>query len=165
MLINVCMCVCVCMYVCISWVQFGHSVMSNSLWPHVPQHTRPPCPSPTQWTWVCINSRSFWWTGRAGVLQSMGSQRVGHDWVTELNSPVDHVLSELSTVSRLSWMALHTMAHSFIKLHKTVILVIILVGFLWLWFLFCLMDEDKRLVQASWWEGLAGRITESCSCG
>ena len=47
MLINVCMCVCVCMYVCISWVQFSHSVMSNSLWPHVPQHTRPPCPPPT----------------------------------------------------------------------------------------------------------------------
>ena len=36
----------------------------------------------TQWTWVCINSRSWWWTGRLGVLQSMGSQRVGHDWMT-----------------------------------------------------------------------------------
>ena len=41
--------------------------------------------SPTQWTWVWVNSRSWWWTGRPGVLQSMGSQRVGHDWVTELN--------------------------------------------------------------------------------
>ena len=41
--------------------------------------------SPTQWTWVCVNSGSWWWTGRPGVLQSMGSQRVGHDWVTELN--------------------------------------------------------------------------------
>ena len=40
--------------------------------------------SPTQWTWVWVNSRSWWWTGRPGVLQSMGSQRVGHDWVTEL---------------------------------------------------------------------------------
>ena len=39
----------------------------------------------TQWTWVWVNSRSWWWTGRPGVLQSMGSQRVGHDWVTELN--------------------------------------------------------------------------------
>ena len=35
--------------------------------------------------WVWINSRSWWWTGRPGMLQSMGSQRVGHDWVTELN--------------------------------------------------------------------------------
>ena len=41
--------------------------------------------SPTQWTWVWVNSGSWWWTGRPGVLQSMGSQRVGHDWVTELN--------------------------------------------------------------------------------
>ena len=39
----------------------------------------------TQWAWVWVNSGSCWWTGRPGVLQSMGSQRVGHDWVTELN--------------------------------------------------------------------------------
>ena len=39
----------------------------------------------TQWTWVWVNSRSWWWTGRPGVLQSMGLQRVWHDWVTELN--------------------------------------------------------------------------------
>ena len=41
--------------------------------------------SPTQWTWVWAGSGSWWWTGRPGMLQSMGSQRVGHDWVTELN--------------------------------------------------------------------------------
>ena len=41
--------------------------------------------SPTQQTWVWVNSRSWWWTGRPGMLQSMGSQRVGHDWATELN--------------------------------------------------------------------------------
>ena len=40
---------------------------------------------PTQWTWVWVNYRSCWWTGRPGVLQFMGSQRVGQDWVTELN--------------------------------------------------------------------------------
>ena len=39
----------------------------------------------TQWTWVRVNSGSWWWTGRPGVLWFMGSQRVGHDWVTELN--------------------------------------------------------------------------------
>ena len=39
--------------------------------------------SPTQRTWVQINSGSWCWTGRPGVLQSMGSQRVGHDWATE----------------------------------------------------------------------------------
>ena len=39
----------------------------------------------TRWTWVWVNSRSWWWTGRPGVLWFMGSQRVRHDWVTELN--------------------------------------------------------------------------------
>ena len=39
----------------------------------------------TQWMWVWASSRSWWWTGRPGVLQSMGLQRVGHDWATELN--------------------------------------------------------------------------------
>ena len=38
----------------------------------------------TRWTWVWVNSGSWWWTGRPGVLWFMGSQRVGHDWVTEL---------------------------------------------------------------------------------
>ena len=41
--------------------------------------------SPTRWTWVWVSSRSSWWTGKPGVLQPMGSQRVGHDWATELN--------------------------------------------------------------------------------
>ena len=41
--------------------------------------------SPTQWTWVWASSWSWWWTGKPGVLQSMGLQRAGHDWMTELN--------------------------------------------------------------------------------
>ena len=41
--------------------------------------------SPTRWTWVWMNSGGWWWTGRPGVLQFMGSQRIRHDWVTELN--------------------------------------------------------------------------------
>ena len=39
----------------------------------------------TWWTWVCVDSGSWWWTERPGVLQSMGPQRVGHSWATELN--------------------------------------------------------------------------------
>ena len=39
----------------------------------------------TQWTWLWVNSRYWWWTGRPGVLRFMGSQRVRHDWMTELN--------------------------------------------------------------------------------
>ena len=41
--------------------------------------------SPTRWTWVWVNSGSWWWTGRPGMLRFMGSQRVWHDWATELN--------------------------------------------------------------------------------
>ena len=41
--------------------------------------------SPTQWMWVWVNSGSWWWTGRPGMLRFMGSQTVGHNWATELN--------------------------------------------------------------------------------
>ena len=41
--------------------------------------------SPAQWTWVWVDSGSWWWTGKPGMLRFMGSQRVGHDWETELN--------------------------------------------------------------------------------
>ena len=41
--------------------------------------------SATRWTWVWASSWSWWWTRKPGVLQSIGSQRAGHDWVTELN--------------------------------------------------------------------------------
>ena len=41
--------------------------------------------SPTRWTWVWVDSGSWWWTERLGMLRFMGLQRVGHDWVTELN--------------------------------------------------------------------------------
>jgi len=39
----------------------------------------------TQWIWIWISSGSWWWTGSPGMLQSMGFQRVGHDWATEVN--------------------------------------------------------------------------------
>ena len=72
----------------------------------------------------------------------------------------DHTLSELSTMILLSWVVLHGMAHSFNELDNA---VINLVSFLWLWFPFYMppMDEDKRLVEASWWEGfLMGRLPD-----
>ena len=58
-------------------------------------------------------------------------------------SSVDHVLSELSTVTRLSWVALHGMAPSFIELDKAVSLVISLISFLWLWFSFSLPSDGE----------------------
>ena len=41
--------------------------------------------SPTQWTWIWVDSGSWWWIGRPGMLQYMGLQRVGRNWATELN--------------------------------------------------------------------------------
>ena len=61
--------------------------------------------SPTRWTWVWVNSGSWWWTGSPGVLQFMGLQRVGHDWATELNWVVPEVLHFVSPWSS-SWTAL-----------------------------------------------------------
>ena len=59
-------------------------------------------------------------------------------------SLVDHVLSELSTMTRPSWVALHGMAHSFIELDKAVVHVIRLVSFLWLWFSFFLPSDGEE---------------------
>ena len=52
----------------------------------------------TWWTWVWASSQSWWWTGKPGVLQSLGSQKVRHDWATELNwtdVSTDHSLYSL----------------------------------------------------------------------
>ena len=56
----------------------------------------------TRWTWVWVNSWSWWWTGRPGVLRFMGLQRVGHDWVTELN------WTEYSVVSMYHFFFIHS---------------------------------------------------------
>ena len=55
----------------------------------------------TQWTWFWVNSGSWWWTGRHGALQSMGSRRVRHDWATELNWSKNTHLSNLACFLRL----------------------------------------------------------------
>jgi len=55
------------------------------------------------WTWVWVSPRSWWWTGKPGVLQSMESQRVGHDWATELiwTELLNHGQLELSHGRRI----------------------------------------------------------------
>ena len=58
-----------------------------------------------------------------------------------LPSPVDHVLSFLFTMTHPSWVALHSMAHSFTELAKDVVHVINFISFLWLWLSFCLPSE------------------------
>ena len=57
----------------------------------------------TQWTWVWVNSGSWWWTGRPGVLQSMGLQRVRHDWATELNW-LSHPWNSLCKYAFSTWV-------------------------------------------------------------
>ena len=63
--------------------------------------------SPTRWTRTWASSRSWWWTGKPGMLQSMGSQRVGHYWVTELNwmpnIPWGHVSELHNLIQKISW--------------------------------------------------------------
>ena len=49
----------------------------------------------TQWTWVWVNSGSWWWTGRPRVLLFMGSQGVRHDWANELNCTLFCLLPHL----------------------------------------------------------------------
>ena len=61
--------------------------------------------SPTRWTWVWVNSGSWWWTGRPGVLHFMGSQRVRHNWATELNWT--EIQLQLRGFLGVQWLRLH----------------------------------------------------------
>ena len=85
----------------------------------------------TQRTWVWVGSRSWWWTGRPGVLWFMGSQRVGHDWATELNWFTKRKdLSSLSLWTRWMYVNLIIKARREIQ-NKTLFL---LQGLSWHWF-------------------------------
>ena len=70
--------------------------------------------SPTQWTWVWVNSGSWWWTGRPGVLRFMGLQRVGHDWTTELNWYIHTFHFRILNLEKMSilYSDLKTYSHS-----------------------------------------------------
>ena len=60
--------------------------------------------SPTRWTWVWASSRRWWCTGKPGVLQSMESQRLGHNWVTELNwYPIDIIMISINSLIIVLW--------------------------------------------------------------
>ena len=67
--------------------------------------------SPTQWTWVWVNSGSWGWTGQPGMLQSTGSQRVGHDWETELNWLSNFVNGNMANCKRISQFSLPRFVH------------------------------------------------------
>ena len=95
--------------------------------------------------WAPINlvSSSFGAISFCLFILFMGFSRQEYWNGLPLPSPVDHVLSEFSTMTCLSWVALHGMAHSFIGLDKTVVHVIRLISFLWLWFSVCLPSDGE----------------------
>ena len=61
----------------------------------------------TRWTWVWVNSGSWWWTGRPGVLWFMGSQRVGHNWATDLISWEISSESSVTCLANGSLLSMH----------------------------------------------------------
>ena len=61
----------------------------------------------TKWTCFGVSSRSWWWTGRPGVLQSMGSQRVGHDWATQLNWSLMYIDAKILDNILARWIQQH----------------------------------------------------------
>ena len=90
------------------------------------------------WAPTDLGSSSFSVLSFCLFILFMGLSRQEYCSGLPFPSPVDHVLSELSTMTHPSWVALHGMAHSFIELDKIVVHVINLVSFLWLWLSFCL---------------------------
>ena len=65
------------------------------------------------WMWVWVNYESWWWSGRPGVLQFMGLQRVGYDWATELNWTELHFISTPPSTLEISQPALCSGSLSF----------------------------------------------------
>ena len=101
----------------------------------------------TYWACTDLGNTSFSVISFCLFILLMGFSRQEYWSGLPFPSSVDHVLSELSTMTYLSWVALHGMTHSFIELDKALIHVISLVSFLWLWFSFyCrLMDKDSSI--------------------
>ena len=93
------------------------------------------------WAPTDLGSSSFSVLSFCLFILFMGFSRQEHWSGLPFPSPVDHILSELSIMTHLSWVTLHVMAHSFIELDKAVVHVISLISFLWLWFSFCLPSD------------------------
>ena len=98
----------------------------------------------TCWAPTNLGSSSFSILSFCLFILFMRFSRQGYWSGLPFPSPVDHVLSELSTMTHPSWVALCGMAHSFIELDKAVVHVIRLVSFLWLWFSVCLPSAGER---------------------
>ena len=95
----------------------------------------------TYWAPTDLGSSSFSVLSFCLFIEFMGFSRQENWSGFPFPSPVNHVLSGLSSMTHLSWVALHSMGHIFIELDRTVVHVIRLVSFLWLWFPFCLPSD------------------------
>ena len=93
------------------------------------------------WAPTNLGSSSFSVISFCLFILFMGFLRQEYWSALPFPSPVDHSLSEPSTMTCPSWVALHGMAHSFTELDKAVVHVISLISFLWLWFSFCQPSE------------------------
>ena len=93
------------------------------------------------WAPTDLESSSFSVRSSCLFILFMGFSRQEYWSSLPFPFPVDHVLSDLSTMIHPSWVALHAMAHSFIELDKSVVHVIGLISFLWLWFSFRLPSD------------------------
>jgi len=96
------------------------------------------------WAPVDLESSSFSVLSFCLFILFMGFSRQEYWSGLPFPSPVEHVLSDLSTMTCPSWVALHGMAHSFIELDNAVFNVIRLVSFLGLWFSVCLRSEREE---------------------
>ena len=101
------------------------------------------CSPIAYWAPIDLGSSSFSVLYFCLFISFMGFSRQEYWSGLTFPSPVGHVLSELSTMTSPSWVALHGMAHGFIELDKAVVHVISLISFLWLWFSFCLPSDGE----------------------
>ena len=92
----------------------------------------------TRWMWVWVNSGSSWWTGRPGVLQSMGSQRVRHSWATELNWTCGccDCIMLYNHIQHIRWRR----TFIFYEVHHFIINELILLWVIWI----TLLEHSKR---------------------
>ena len=96
------------------------------------------------WAPSNLRSSSFSVLSFCLFILFMGFSRQEYWSRLSIPSPVEHVLSEVSTTTFLSWMTLHSMFHSFIELDKALVHIIRLVSFLWLWFSACLPSDGEE---------------------
>ena len=146
------LCVCVCLFV----FHFG-SISSFFL--KLFLHSSPV----VYWAHTNLGRSSFSATYFCLFILFMGFSKQEYWSGLPFLSPADHILSDVSTMTHLSWVALHGMAHSFIELDKAVVHVINFISFCDCGFhsVCPLIDKDKRLMEASWLERLTLEETGS----